>query len=953
MNGENSNLKDSILRKPPEQLLRGGFVYLTGAQSQEPDQHIDVKVEDIKRTQLRARRQGATKRAKKASQGQEFGTTLATALEKHSDIENGLQGAERGQYSLSIHKERGTLKVRRGSNLTGYPMAALSARRSLDQLQRLHRGFRLVEQRPDKSSSLQHTAERRKSIRTDKGGVAVQNQRQDGNAFLDTLDKMRGISDSASPGQDDESNASTRARTSETLDIVTNRLESAPSRNARPESTSEGMSAESYRKDGRLEPWPVTVDRQFFSSTSSTFNKAGKSMTVQAVNESTEKQPVDLRECFEPKPETLKPMFLPTKPLSLYHASFPMLHSPLSSASQVKYPNTDPVWIYELEEAIRSAEPQPHYPPSFERRAARLQKEASVSQRKRKASMSSALIDAGKDLEVSPVQTTGSTSRSQYDALRIDYEGVYVPFANDIGAVVDIKSPWIKSDAKTEEFYGHARLNREIQGFNDWSKAAREEKVARDYIRKTVISNIQRVSGINEYRLVLFGSLKTSIGTITSDLDFRLDSAREGEHGPLNTRPSPQSSRVKFLRRMYLHLAKKGKDFILPVFRYARYPLITMQHLESGIDVQIVVSNAPDSSQWIRESRHDYPALRPVYFVVKALLETRGLTDVFRGGLGGYSIFGMVAASFKLHPEIATNDAARHLLAFLRFYSDFDTSKYGIDFTTPEIFPKAPAGERVKTMLMSRKAEKGSKSDSVTNENDIAMDSQDVITGEPTTVESQPLETSQADSKSDSLQRSAGEITDTKPNPPPSEKLQGRAAISRIQPSRPYLLTLQDPSNHFNDLGAKAFGIKHILATFRQLHAELERAVSSDAARSKDEPTQSLLEPLVGPTFGDYIEKRRDRLLQWWRNAKASQTNASRKLPEPTTRTLSMPCTGLTQKSMMTEDIDAQLEGVSASETDRRNTRNSRSEDASFSFNSQEDGQGQRHNRKEVDLLFG
>ena len=43
----------------------------------------------------------------------------------------------------------------------------------------------------------------------------------------------------------------------------------------------------------------------------------------------------------------------------------------------------------------------------------------------------------------------------------------------------------------------------------------------------------------------------------------------------------------------------------------------------------------------------------------------------------------------------------------------------------------------------------------------------------------------------------------------------------------PFLLCVQDPADPLNDLGYKAFGIKHIQETLKQLHADLKKKVDN------------------------------------------------------------------------------------------------------------------------------
>jgi non-canonical poly(A) RNA polymerase PAPD5/7 len=131
------------------------------------------------------------------------------------------------------------------------------------------------------------------------------------------------------------------------------------------------------------------------------------------------------------------------------------------------------------------------------------------------------------------------------------------------------------------------------------------------------------------------------------------------------------------------------KAYILHSIRYARYPLISVQDRLSGLDVQIVLSKDSSLSRTIMQGyMEEYPYLRQLYYVVKTALEIRGLTDVYRGGIGSYPLFMMIVASIR-HAPHPPNDAAGGLLNFLRFWSEFDTRNQGISIEPAYLFDKA------------------------------------------------------------------------------------------------------------------------------------------------------------------------------------------------------------------------------------------------------------------------
>jgi non-canonical poly(A) RNA polymerase PAPD5/7 len=143
------------------------------------------------------------------------------------------------------------------------------------------------------------------------------------------------------------------------------------------------------------------------------------------------------------------------------------------------------------------------------------------------------------------------------------------------------------------------------------------------------------------------------------------------------------------LRKLHMRLMSDcNGSYLLPTMRWSRYPLISLQDRASGLDMQIVLANdTAHSRQFVQRYMEEYPYLDQVYSVVKATLDVRGLSDVFRGGVGSYPLFMMVVASLKHRPSIR-NDAAGALLNFLDFWGNFESSKQGLSIEPLEYLAK-------------------------------------------------------------------------------------------------------------------------------------------------------------------------------------------------------------------------------------------------------------------------
>lgn len=233
------------------------------------------------------------------------------------------------------------------------------------------------------------------------------------------------------------------------------------------------------------------------------------------------------------------------------------------------------------------------------------------------------------------------------------------------------------------------RLGVEIERFYDFAKPSHTELVVRRHLIEQVRAHVMKTHPYHE--LEVFGSERTGIALATSDIDFRLLRREQMEDPALAKLPPTQAQRTRLMRDLHqLHNSNLlwHKAYINVVLRYARYPLISLQDRQSSLDVQIVLANDTSLSREIMEGyMKQYPYLRQLYFVIKTIFDVRGLSDVFRGGFGSYSLFMMIVASIRHNPH-PRNDAAGGLINFLKFYRDFPTTKQGISIEPVLLFDK-------------------------------------------------------------------------------------------------------------------------------------------------------------------------------------------------------------------------------------------------------------------------
>lgn len=370
---------------------------------------------------------------------------------------------------------------------------------------------------------------------------------------------------------------------------------------------------------------------------------------------------------------------------------------------------------------------------------------------------------------------------------RLDYHAWYIDAAKS-PMEQSLAPPWTLNISETSKLPGLRILDGEIENFEKYLDCTPAEKAAREaVIAETTTFIARKIDGVN---IEVFGSQKTGFATATSDIDVRL-SSKEGSGKP-KTLTEPMKKLVQALNH--------SNDFICVVMRGAQYPIINLQHKITGIDLQIV--SAPDTNsqqEAIAQYVDELPHLRSIYMVLSTAFGTRGLVNVFNGGIGSYGLLMMLVASLKRRSSNPPSTAGEQLLRFLEFYSELDMERYGVSTSPSKLFKKHDAWE---------------------------MTIKDRI---------------------DAARRRGDHVR------------AAQWAIGQRRLYQPYLFCLQDPANPVNDLGRKSNAIKHLQKTITVLRNTLRRDLEDVAALPRTLPPwqgDSLLLPLVGRCHEVYHERR-------------------------------------------------------------------------------------------------
>jgi len=278
-------------------------------------------------------------------------------------------------------------------------------------------------------------------------------------------------------------------------------------------------------------------------------------------------------------------------------------------------------------------------------------------------------------------------ARAAFDDAQ-DYAGVVVQPIQTIAGYTEKNLPW-NLQANERTMPGIDRLAIEIERFYGYAKPTYAEALARRHVIEQVRDHVQQV--LPDHVIEVFGSERTGLAGASSDIDLRLvpkHTLEEPQAAKILPTPGQRFQALKNLHKLEYRGFSRNSQYALVHLRHARYPLISLQDRQSGLDVQVVLSNDTFLSRELMKGyMEQYPYLRELYFVVKAMFDVRGLSDVFKGGFGSYTIFMMVVASIRHSPH-PRRDAAGGLINFLKFYRSFDTKKLGISIEPVALLDK-------------------------------------------------------------------------------------------------------------------------------------------------------------------------------------------------------------------------------------------------------------------------
>lgn len=410
--------------------------------------------------------------------------------------------------------------------------------------------------------------------------------------------------------------------------------------------------------------------------------------------------------------------------------------------------------------------------------------------------------------------------RGRGDIKNVEYigqsRGLVAQWRNDPSAPLHKRLPWLRQLSaaselsSTKQCSASERLTSEILAFHDYILPKPDELAAADQAItafRLCIASIDPCAHVD-----LIGSRQTGLATALSDLDFNITHVDGGNSTGLS-RDREQAHEL--LQSLWSKLPKRHNSIQASAFiDGARVPIITGLHVPTNLKFQIqCTGDVFNSTTYAQECISEYPTLRPLYMILRQMLEIRGLNIGCLGGVGSYPLLIMIVAALKFsEAKIGRREAGKQLCFLLEMYSKIDFYTTAVSLAPLEYVLKGLAnGKRPNWKTARHSPDRGPH------------------------------------------QSAIGELSE--------DELEGRKWFSHSR-SEPHLMCLQDPSNPGHDLGKQVKLIKHVQAVLIEADLKLRECMgvwdSTDWTQSSPAKSNlALLDWFVGADHEIYEDERK------------------------------------------------------------------------------------------------
>ncbi|KAE8214078.1 hypothetical protein CF327_g2486 [Tilletia walkeri] len=218
---------------------------------------------------------------------------------------------------------------------------------------------------------------------------------------------------------------------------------------------------------------------------------------------------------------------------------------------------------------------------------------------------------------------------------------------------------------------GAEMLHREIMAFDEWLMPTTAELECRDMVIALIRKAIQSKWADADVRP--FGSHNTQLYLPEGDIDLVV----------LSSSMNTQSREVVLRNMAYILRTNNLTQGNVQVIAKAKVPIIKFicAYGDYKVDISVNQGNGLTAADYICDNLVQQPAIRPIVMVIKQLLSSRNLSEVYLGGLGSYSVILTAISFMQMHPRIqrCEIDPARNLGVLLLEYLELYGKRFAYD----------------------------------------------------------------------------------------------------------------------------------------------------------------------------------------------------------------------------------------------------------------------------------
>ncbi|KAG8813456.1 hypothetical protein FRC19_002408 [Serendipita sp. 401] len=206
-------------------------------------------------------------------------------------------------------------------------------------------------------------------------------------------------------------------------------------------------------------------------------------------------------------------------------------------------------------------------------------------------------------------------------------------------------TPWMRNMKSSVPESAARFFHDEVEAFTRYISPTPAENELRRLIVKEIEIYARKIW--SDATANAFGSVATGLYLPTGDIDVVIETV----HVSSLSKASTQTALMRLANTLRnAGLAERRKIQVIA----ARVPIIKFNSVHGGIpiDISINQTNGIKAITMIKKYLDRFPALRSLILVVKAYLNQRGMNEVYKGGLGSYSIICLAISFLQMHPKV-------------------------------------------------------------------------------------------------------------------------------------------------------------------------------------------------------------------------------------------------------------------------------------------------------------